>query len=127
MDNQHPDTFVCQFCGETTPRDDMPSHYILSGLHGCVNKQTSVVEQNMWRERLYRKIEKPTEGAEWLWDKDAYLAQLPLPKLQEQIALLTEMVNLNDPEFTQPEKEQNRWREALVDYLAELERRWQFK
>jgi len=119
MGDPHPDTFVCQYCGETVAWDEMRYHYVLSGIFGCVNKPTSVIEENMFRERLKRHVVEKTDGAEWLWDKDAYLAQIPVTEIQRQIVLLKEMVGLPD----QSQKNVDRWLEALESYKAELKRR----
>lgn len=44
--DNHPETRVCNICGQTIAWEDARSHYLLSGYFGCVNKPKSMQEQN---------------------------------------------------------------------------------
>ena len=51
----HPETLICSVCGETIAWDDASSHYLLSGIYGCVNKPMPREEQIAWMDAFYRK------------------------------------------------------------------------
>ncbi len=50
----HPDTIVCDICGETIKWEEAGSHYLLSGYYGCVNKPKSILTAGNIEELIQR-------------------------------------------------------------------------